>query len=68
MHYRPTAFAKPGTVTLVAIKPNITFGQAKVLSPLDIAKANALYKCGMLKLQLETRLYRLQIKDTHCMH
>ena len=28
MHYRPTAFAKPGTVTLVAIKPNITFGRA----------------------------------------
>ena len=48
MHYDPTAFAKPGTVTLVATKPNITFGHAKELSLLDIAKANALYKCGML--------------------
>ena len=46
MHYSPTTFAQQNTVVLVAKKPDIHFGVAAELSPLDIAKANALCNCG----------------------
>ena len=46
MHYSPTTFAQRDTVTLVANQEDIHFGDAAELSPLDIAKANALYNCG----------------------
>jgi hypothetical protein len=48
MHYSPTTFASPDTEAIVANQPDIVFGDAKELSPLDIAKANALYQCGEL--------------------
>ena len=46
MHYDPTTFAVPDTEAIVSSKPKIHLGGAAELSPLDIAKANALYKCG----------------------
>lgn len=46
MHYSPTTFALGGTEAIVTNVPEIHFGDAAELSPLDIAKANALYQCG----------------------
>ncbi len=46
MHYSPTTFSRTGTDTIVSNDPEIHFGDAAELSPLDIAKANALYQCG----------------------
>lgn len=46
MHYSPTTFALPGTEVISSNEPGIHFGDAAELSPLDIAKANALYQCG----------------------
>ena len=43
MHYSADTFAIPGTAAIVS---EIVFGEAAELSPLDIAKANALYQCG----------------------
>ena len=48
MHYSRKAFSANGQDTIVARDPSIPFGNAGELSPLDIAKANALYKCGKL--------------------
>ena len=45
MHYMMDTFAKRGTKTMDSIPPNLPMG-GKELSPLDIAKTNALYKCG----------------------
>ena len=46
MHYSRDAFSVNGQDTIVAKDSNIPFGEAGELSPLDIAKANALYSCG----------------------
>ena len=46
MHYSADTFAIPGTAAIVSTKPKIVFGEAAELSPLDIAKGNALYQCG----------------------
>ncbi len=47
MHYRSGAFAKSrSNPTIVAKDEGIVFGGAQELSPLDILKANALYRCG----------------------
>lgn len=46
MHYSPDTFAIPGTEVIISTKPNIIFGDAAELSPLDVAKTNALYQCG----------------------
>lgn len=48
MHYSRKAFSKNNQDTIVARDPTIPFGAAGELSPLDIAKANALYSCGKL--------------------
>ena len=45
MHYSSDTFAVSGRDTIVSRQPNIPVG-GKELSPLDIAKTNALYKCG----------------------
>ena len=45
MHYKSNTFAVPGTNTIVSNEPDIPLGGDE-LSPLDIAKANALYNCG----------------------
>lgn len=47
MHYNRNTFARSGSDTIVAQQPNIPIGGARELSPLDIAKTNALYRCGM---------------------
>ncbi len=46
MHYSPGTFAIQGTNAISAIRPEIHFGEAEELSPLDAAKTNALYNCG----------------------
>lgn len=46
MHYSPDTFAVRGTNAIVASSPGIHIGRAEELSPLDVAKANALYKCS----------------------
>ena len=46
MHYSADAFSANGQDTIVAKDSTIPFGDAEELSPLDIAKANALYNCG----------------------
>ena len=46
MHYSADAFSANGLDTIVAKDSSIPFGDAEELSPLDIAKANALYSCG----------------------
>ena len=49
MHYHRTSFAKSySNPTLVAKDEGIVFGSAEELSPLDILKANRLYECGKL--------------------
>ena len=45
MHYSSDTFAVSGRDTIVSRQPNIPVGGDE-LSPLDIAKTNALYKCG----------------------
>ena len=49
MHYNPDTFANPNTDAISARQPNIHLGHAEELSPLDAAKANALYQCGKLE-------------------
>lgn len=49
MHYSKDAFSKNNLDTIVAKDQTIPFGDAEELSPLDIAKANALYSCGEFK-------------------
>lgn len=46
MHYSSDTFTRNGMDTIRARDPAIPFGDAQELSPLDIAKANALYNCG----------------------
>lgn len=46
MHYSSTTFAISNAEAIVSAKPEIHLGEAAELSPLDIAKANALYQCG----------------------
>ena len=47
MHYTGTSFAKSrSNPTIVATDEGIVFGSAQELSPLDVLKANALYRCG----------------------
>lgn len=48
MHYKRNAFSRNGSDTIRAKDPAIPIGDARELSPLDIAKANALYNCGKL--------------------
>lgn len=49
MHYSRTAFAKSYEIGSIRAKaPNILFGQAQELSPLDILKTNRLYGCGKI--------------------
>lgn len=48
MHYDKDFFSWNGEDTILAKKEGIPFGGAEELSPLDIAKANALYRCGKL--------------------
>ena len=49
MHYSSDTFAhREGSDTIQAKDPNIPVGDARELSPLDIAKTNALYSCGEL--------------------
>ena len=49
MHYHRSAFTKHfWRQTIVAKDEGVVFGRAKELSPLDILKANKLYKCGKL--------------------
>ena len=46
MHYRRTTFSRDGSDTIRAKNPSVTsFGNSRQLSPLDIAKARALYNC-----------------------
>ena len=45
MHYRRNTFSIDGSDTIRAKVPTTSFGVSRQLSPLDIAKANALYKC-----------------------
>ena len=45
MHYESDAYSKNEEDTIVSRQPKVTFSGTK-LSPLDIAKANALYNCG----------------------
>ncbi len=46
MHYSSHAGSYDDEPTIEAIDEGIVFGIAKELSPLDVLKANALYKCG----------------------
>lgn len=47
MHYSKRAFSTSyNNYTIRAKTPNIVFGDARELSPLDILKANRLYGCG----------------------
>ena len=47
MHYRRNTFSKDGSNTIQAKNPSVTsFGTSRQLSPLDIAKARALYNCA----------------------
>ena len=46
MHYDRDAFSRNYFDTIRARDPTIPLGDAKELSPLDIAKANVLYSCG----------------------
>jgi len=48
MHYSSKAFAIFGTVSISSKIPNMPFGHAPELSPLDISQTNLLYKsqCG----------------------
>ena len=50
MHYSRDAFTRDGSDTIQSKDPSIPVGDARELSPLDIAKANALYNCGELPL------------------
>ena len=51
MHYSRTSFAKSFDLGSIRAKdPNIVFGQAQELSPLDILKSNRLYGCGKMYL------------------
>uniref|UniRef100_A0A8C6T968 Metalloendopeptidase n=1 Tax=Neogobius melanostomus TaxID=47308 RepID=A0A8C6T968_9GOBI len=43
MHYSSEAFSKNGKPTLVARRPNVTFGRAKGMSYWDIQRVNRLY-------------------------
>ena len=46
MHYSRNTFSKNGSDTIRAKDPSVTsFRSSQQLSPLDIAKANALYNC-----------------------
>ena len=48
MHYGPSVFAiNPTAETVISRQPNIPLGDAEELSPLDVAKCNRLYNCGM---------------------
>ena len=53
MHYSATTFSVANTDAIVSTKPQIHLGEAAELSPLDIAKANALYQCGKQRLFLQ---------------
>lgn len=48
MHYDKDFYSLDGSDTIRPKDPSKTVGMAKVLSPLDIAKANALYNCEFL--------------------
>ena len=48
MHYSGDAFTCDGSDTIQAKDPTIPVGDARELSPLDIAKTNTLYNCGEL--------------------
>lgn len=48
MHYEGHSATINGEATIEATDEGILFGLARELSPLDILKANALYKCGKL--------------------
>lgn len=48
MHYGSNYFSSNGEDTIVAKKTGIPFGGAEELSPLDIAKTNTLYTCGII--------------------
>lgn len=52
MHYKGDAFSRNGSATIKPKDPSIPFGNAYELSPLDIAKANALYSCGKYSVSL----------------
>lgn len=56
MHYVNDAFTRDGSDTIQAKDSTIPIGDAQELSPLDIAKANALYSCGELCFCHERRL------------
>uniref|UniRef100_A0A8C6TKX4 Metalloendopeptidase n=1 Tax=Neogobius melanostomus TaxID=47308 RepID=A0A8C6TKX4_9GOBI len=43
MHYSSKSFSKNGKPTLVARRPNVTFGKAKEMSSWDIERVNRLY-------------------------
>ena len=45
MHYRRNTFSKDGSDTIRPKVPTSSFGTSRQLSPLDIAKARALYNC-----------------------
>ena len=49
MHYRANAFSINGQDTIVSKQPGVTLRGDK-LSPLDIAKAHALYNCSKCNL------------------
>ena len=46
MHYDKDFFSLNSLDTMQARDPTIPLGGAEELSPIDIAKANALYTCG----------------------
>ena len=52
MHYDRNSFSRNGADTIrPRVQTSSSFGNARELSPLDIAKANRLYNCGRLQSQ-----------------
>ena len=60
MHYRQTAFAKTGTITISTKEDDIPFGRAPELSHLDIIQTELLYKDQCSK------LYCMSVFDWIC--
>ena len=51
MHYSRNTFSRDGSDTIRPRNPSVTsFGNARRLSTLDIAKANRFYNCGKLSM------------------